>query len=138
MRYHDLIEEKTENEYFKNLDDDTIDEYIGGKCMFLAAAFHRIHGYEIQVVIEDYNTTHAYVSHAWVVIPNSGDMIDIDGRYPLSKNGWIGFGKYVTGLTEQSLKNIINKTSYKPISDSEWESEVQKALTLISKHFVQK
>ncbi len=65
------------------LTDDELEQFVNGKCMYLAAALHRARGWEIQAVIEPAEAGYpAYVGHAWCVDPASGFCVDIDGAYP--------------------------------------------------------
>ena len=69
--------------------EELIEEHVSGKCMYLAAALHRRYGYEIQAAIDDHGSHNAYIGHAWVVEPLSGDVIDLTGSGRRAKTGFL-------------------------------------------------
>lgn len=123
---------------FPDLPDQLNEEYVSGKCMYLAAALHRRYGYEIQAAIEDHGSSNAYIGHAWVVEPLSGDVVDIDGQWPSSKNGYLGWPKtkHETGLDEAGLKALVDMTASSPCSAQDWEAAVSDAEQLLARFFI--
>lgn len=73
-----------------------------------------------------------YISHAWVKLPN-GNVLDILGEYPESKNAYDGvaFGKRVNGLTEARLK------SYFPSTEN-YEKDVREAMYVVKNYLLPK
>lgn len=122
---------------FRNLPESTVEAYVCGKCMYLAAALHRRYGFEIQLALADPGSPHAYIEHAWVIEPNTGNLIDIDGQYPEHKNGWLGpTDQRVTGLNEAMLKEWVVATATRPLPQTEWDLAVEEAEQLLLNHFV--
>ena len=120
---------------FKDLPEELNEQYVCGKCMYLAAALHRRFGFPIEVCVEVPGTPHAYVGHAWVVDPATGDVIDIDGQYPASANGWLHpAAEHRQGLDEKDLFALITSTCYQPFEDGEWEQAVADAQAVIDQH----
>ncbi len=74
----------------------------------------------------------AYVGHAWVVDPATGDVIDIDGQYPASANGWLHpAGEHRQGLDEKELFALITSTTYQPLEHGKWEQAIADAQAVI-------
>lgn len=65
--------DKPKNGY-KNLSEQQINElnevFSSGQCHILAMTLHRMFGYPISAVIDEYKI----VEHAWVTLPNSQDL----------------------------------------------------------------
>lgn len=108
------------------LSEEDIAPYVGGKCMALAAALHRVKGWEIQAVVEPACEAYPpYVGHAWCIDPVSGDCVDIDGAYSMAINGWVHPGnKLVVGLNEDSLRALTLAGANTPFTFAEWDADV--------------
>jgi hypothetical protein len=120
------------SEAYLNKDEVVLDELQGyysyGHCMELAIAFHRLYGYEIQLVTES-DHDKAWIAHAWVK-RGDNDYLDIMGTY-VDTVELESFGNEKhTGLTEEHL--------YKYMTHSpQLEVDIEKAkivANLIIKH----
>lgn len=119
------------------LTEDEMSEYACGKCVSLAAAIHRLTGWEIQAVIEPADAHYPpWVGHAWCVDPSTGNCVDIDGAYPPEKNGWVGPGSDVRmGLNEAQLREVTVIGAGKNWDPDNWASEVEEAMP-VAKDYV--
>jgi hypothetical protein len=124
-----------ESPYDKSADADRElrDQFVNGKCMYLAAALHRVCGWEIQAVIEPAAGGYgAYVGHAWCIDPTNGFCVDIDGAYPASANGWPQPGNTLRyNLTEAGLYQLTKIGAGCDFSEALWQTEVQQALAVV-------
>lgn len=122
------------------LTDDELEQFVSGKCMYLAAALHRVRGWEIQAVIEPADAGYsAYIGHAWCVDPASGCCVDIDGAYPACRNGWLHPGNtLVRGLTEADLYQLTKVGAGCDLSEALWQTETQQALAVVHGYLLPK
>lgn len=117
----------------KEVPENMIDMYAYGYCMCLATALHRKYGFEIQVALSLDNGIE-YIDHAWVFDKADGNIIDIDGRYPPERNGFLNSdNRLVSGLDECSLLKIID--AYHSNTPAEWEHLVTSANLFIEEYF---
>ncbi len=122
---------------FKDLPAELNEHYVCGHCMYLAAALHRRYGFPIEVCVEEPGTAHAFVGHAWVVDPATGDVIDIDGQYPATANGWLHpAAEHRQGMDEKALYALVASTATRPFEDKEWELAVADALTVLDQYLI--
>jgi hypothetical protein len=112
---------KIKNDEFKNTlkeaysdnNEKALDElqsyYSFGHCMDLAIAFHRLYGFEIQVMLVSEDTGY-WIGHAWVKRP-SGDYLDVLGSYTDTIE-FESFGdKKLTNLIEADLHKYIDTST---------------------------
>ena len=119
--------------------EEVIEDYISGKCMYLAAALSRHFGWEIRVAQELPDTPDSYIGHAWCVEPTTGYCVDIDGLYPHDINGWIHPGaKLLTNLGEQELLHLTMTTGGYPFTAQYWEDAVVEAQAVVTQYLVPK
>lgn len=117
------------------MNQEEIDVYINGKCMYLAAALHRQFGWEIQVAQEFPDTDESYIGHAWCVDPQTGFCVDIDGAYPHDISGWIHpAAKLLTGMDEAALRTLTMTTGEYPFDEAHWEAEVAAAQAVVTNY----
>lgn len=114
--------------------EEEIESYLSGKCMYLAAALHRTFGWEIQATLEDNHSP--YIGHTWCIVPETGECADIDGFYPMSRNGWLSpQSELIVKLNEKTLFALVQSTSYSSVTVQEWESSVQDAMDVVLHYF---
>jgi hypothetical protein len=120
------------------LSEEDIAPYVGGKCMDLSAALHRVTGWEIQAVVEPANGGYPpYVGHTWCIDPASGDCVDIDGAYPMSTNGWLHpSNRLVTGLNEVSLRELTLAGANRSFTPAEWDCNVLDAFDVLHSYLL--
>lgn len=63
-------------------EEETVDQYMNGYCMFMAAAIHHHYGLPVGLLTVTHDTER--LSHAWVVLPN-GKCLDIQGVQTLKQ-----------------------------------------------------
>ena len=136
MNSQESIINKEEN---YGLSEEDIDSYVSGKCMYLAGAIHRKFGWDISLTIDFPEDKGCYIGHAWAVNPINGYCVDIDGSYPLERNGWIAvYSEVKNGLNEKQLFEITEKTSGRPLSQEEWENDILEATQVLEKYLIPK
>lgn len=115
-----------------------LDAFVCGKCMYLAAALHRVRGWEIQAVIEPAEGQYPpWVGHAWCVDPSTGHCVDIDGAYPPDRNGWIRpDNELVLGLDEASLRQLTLAGASQPFTLEQWNREVLGTLKVVQAYLL--
>ena len=63
-------------------EEEIVDQYMNGYCMFMAAALHHHYGLPVGLLTVTHDTERR--SHAWVVLP-SGKCLDIQGVQTLKQ-----------------------------------------------------
>jgi hypothetical protein len=114
------------------LTEEEIDEFVTGKCVDLASAIHRLTGWEIQAVIEPAEGGYApWVGHAWCIDPATGNCVDIDGSYPMARNGWLrSDNEHVVGMNEAQLREVTTIGAGINWDPNSWDSGVEAALPI--------
>lgn len=112
--------------------------FVSGKCMYLAAALHRVRGWEIQAVLEPADCGYPpFVGHAWCVDPHTGHCVDIDGAYPTDRNGWVRpDNELVVGLDEDSLRQLTLVGASHPFTPEQWNREVIGTLNVVQEYLL--
>ena len=64
------------------VEEDEVDQYMHGYCMFMAAALHHQYGFPVGLLSVTHQDNIERLSHAWVVLPN-GKCLDIQGEQTL-------------------------------------------------------
>jgi hypothetical protein len=120
------------------LSEDDIEQYVSGKCMFLAAALHRVYGWTIQATLI-HEVSPPYIGHAWCTEPTTGHCVDIDGMYPPEISGWIyPEAELVSGLNEEQLREITIAGAYIPFTVDDWNKGVEHALPIVQGYLAPK
>lgn len=118
--------------------EEDIESYSCGKCMYLAAAIHRKFGWSISLVL-DFPGPDAYIGHAWAVNPVNNDCVDIDGSYPINRNGWIyHYSEVQHDLNEKQLFDLTEKTCHRKLDLEEWENDVLEATKVLEQYLIPK
>jgi hypothetical protein len=113
------------------LSEDDIEQYVSGKCMFLAAALHRVYGWNIQATLI-HEVSPPYIGHAWCMEPKTGYCVDIDGAYPAEISGWIyPEAELVQTLNEDQLRELTIAGAYIPFTVADWNKGVEAALPIV-------
>lgn len=110
-------------------------EYVYEKSIYLAAALHRLYGWEIQVALtgEDKRT----IGHAWCVPAGVEKYIDIEGVHDASANGWVSYDdELVQGLTDESLMKLSASVSDLPDGLDEWNAKVDSAAEVAKSYLI--
>lgn len=116
-----------------------LEQYVSGKCMYLAAALHRATGWEIQAAIEPAMAGYSrYVGHAWCVDPETGHCVDIDGAYPAKVNGWLHPENLLMPKMDENILYAVVAEGSPDLSRTKWDSEVTNALLVVQSFLLPK
>lgn len=111
------------------LSEDEVESFVCGRCMYLAAAVHRLTGWPIEASTDPACAVYAEtVSHAWCRNSETDDCIDIDGAYPIERSSWLfPRNRHVTNLDEDALLALVRLNS-PGLTLAEWNADVELAL----------
>jgi hypothetical protein len=129
--------------------EEVLDEFLSGRCMDLAAAMHRKHGWEIQLQLYPENlighldtvdsllarlgedkTQWPYIGHAWCV-DSSGVCYDIEGGIVPDQFGW---SPCMKNLDEASLLQVIQVSAQRHVSHSDWSEQIVQAAEVMEQY----
>ena len=117
--------------------EETYQHYSYGQCMHLAAAMHRILGWEIQATLHPADAHYpACIDHAWVVDPTGRYCLDSDGLYHIDRNGFISASNPLhTKLSETDLRLLTLIGSTHKFTEEQWDESVSQAMAVAQDYF---